>query len=86
MTINEKSGVREGMQMTPSLEQAFAESKKLPEVEQDELAAVILAEISDERKWSEAFERTEDQLGRLAEKVRADIRAGRVRPGGFGEV
>jgi hypothetical protein len=65
--------------MTQLLEQAIAEARKLPAPEQDALAALILEELADERRWEEAFARSQEPLARLAAKVREDIRAGRVR-------
>lgn len=69
--------------MTQLLEQALTEVKKLPESEQDAIAALILDELADERRWQESFARSQDQLARLAAKAREDIRAGRVQSGGF---
>jgi hypothetical protein len=65
--------------MTPLLEQAFAEIRKLPDTEQDAIAALILEELADHRRWEEAFARSQESLRRLAVKVREDLRAGRVR-------
>jgi hypothetical protein len=42
-------------------------------------SALILDELADEQRWDESFARTQKELGSLAAKVRADIRAGRVR-------
>ena len=64
--------------MTRLLSQALAELHKLPESQQDAIAAVILDEIADERRWDEEFARSQDALAHLAGKVREDIRAGRV--------
>ncbi|HEY7155648.1 MAG TPA: hypothetical protein VH575_16925 [Gemmataceae bacterium] len=72
--------------MTQLLEQALTEVKKLPESEQDAIASLILDELSDERRWQESFARSQDQLARLAAKVREDIRAGRVKSGGFDQL
>ena len=72
--------------MTQLLEQALTEVKKLPEPEQDAIAALILEELADERQWQESFARSQDQLSRLASKVREDIRAGRVKSGGFDQL
>jgi len=66
--------------MTPLFEKAIEETRKLPASEQDAIAALILAEIADDRAWDEAFAGSQDQLARLAAKVREDIDAGRVRP------
>ncbi len=72
--------------MTQLLEQALNEVRKLPEAEQDAIASLILDELADERRWQESFVRSQDQLARLAAKVREDIRAGRVQSGGFDQL
>ena len=72
--------------MTQLLEQAINQVKKLPTSEQDAIASLILEEIADERRWDVAFAASQPQLARLAEKVRADIRAGRVRDVGMDEL
>ena len=72
--------------MTQLLEQAIDEVRKLSTSEQDAIASLILEEIADERRWDEAFAGSQPQLARLAEKARADIRAGRVRDLGIDEV
>ena len=64
--------------MTRLLEQALSEVQTLSVAEQDAIAAIILQEIADERQWDETFARSQEHLARLAEKARADIRAGRV--------
>lgn len=72
--------------MTQLLEQALSEVTKRPESEQDAIAAMILEELADERRWQESFARSQDQLTRLAAKVREDVRAGRVQSGGFDQL
>ncbi len=72
--------------MTQLLEQALAEIRKLPEPEQDAIAALILEELADERRWDEAFAPSQGPLARLAAKVREDTRAGRVRGVGMDEL
>lgn len=72
--------------MTQLLEQALSEVRKLPEPEQDAIASLILDELADQRRWHESFVRSQDQLVRLAEKVREDIRAGWVQSGGFDQL
>ncbi len=71
--------------MTQLLETAIAEVQKLPESEQNAIASLILAEIADERRWDESFANSQDALARLAEKVRGDIEAGRVKNMGMDE-
>ena len=72
--------------MTQLLEQALAELQKRPASEQDAIAALILDELADEQRWDQAFARSQDQLARLAEKVRTDIREGRVKDVGVDEL
>lgn len=72
--------------MTQLLEQALSEIQKLPQLEQDAIAALILDELADERRWQESFARSQDKLASLATKAREDIRAGRVRSGGFDQL
>ena len=49
--------------MTELLEKALAEVQELPDSEQDAIAAIILDEIADERRWEEAFKRSQEPLG-----------------------
>jgi hypothetical protein len=72
--------------MTQLLEQALVALQRLPEAGQDAIAAMILEEIADERWWDDAFARSQGQLARLADSVREDIRAGRVKNAGIDEL
>jgi hypothetical protein len=72
--------------MTRLLDQALAEVRKLPETEQNAIATLILEELADERRWDEAFAGSQESLARLAQKVREDIRAGRISPDGMDEL
>ena len=72
--------------MTHLLQHAISELQKLSDSQQDAMAAVILDEIADEAKWQSAFESSQDELTRLAEKVREDIRQGQVRDVGIDEL
>ncbi len=64
--------------MTVLLERALAEVSKLPPEEQDVIAALILDILEDEQEWDTAFAASQDELSKLAEMVREDIRKGRV--------
>ena len=66
--------------MTDLLEKAFAEASKLPEREQDAIASWLLEELEDERRWGEAFDKSQDLLARLADEALADRKAGRTQP------
>lgn len=72
--------------MTQLLEQAVAEAQNLSASQQDAIAVIILEELADERRWDEAFAGSQDQLSRLAAKVRRDVAAGRVRDLGIDEL
>ncbi len=72
--------------MTQLLEKVLAELQKLPDSEQDAIAAIILDELADERRWDQAFAASQDQLQRLAEPARQDIAAGKVRDVGIDEL
>ncbi len=72
--------------MTPLLEQAIARLNKLPDSDQDAIAALILDELADEQRWQETFARSQDQLALLAERARREIREGRVRDIGIDEL
>jgi len=65
--------------MTQLLEQAINKVQGLPTEEQDAIASLILDELADEARWDQAFARSQDQLAKLAAKVRDDIQAGCVR-------
>jgi hypothetical protein len=65
--------------MTYPLEQAISAVQTLPEADQDMIASLIMAELSDQERWKNRFAETEPQLSKLAAKIRADIQAGRVR-------
>lgn len=66
--------------MTQLLEKALSEVAKLPEAEQDAVAAILLQELASERRWSEAFANSQDLLAGLAEKALAEHAAGRTQP------
>ena len=64
--------------MTKLLEQAFAEAARLPEREQETLAAWILEEIASEGRWEKAFVDSEDALALLADEALVEHRENRT--------
>lgn len=67
--------------MTELLRQAIAEIEKLPEGQQDEIAARLLAELKDEQAWATCFEATTDEeWDKLAAMVRQEITSGGTVP------
>ena len=67
--------------MTELLEQAVAEIEKLPEDAQDAIAARLLADLADEKKWAASFSTTTGaQWEQMVALVREEIGAGYVIP------
>lgn len=66
--------------MTRLLKRAMSEVEKLPESEQDAVAALVLEELASEQRWSELFGKSQDKLAELAEQALADHAAGRTKP------
>jgi len=65
--------------MTELLQRAIAEIQQLPAEEQDAIAARILAELEDERRWAAQFAATTDeQWAHMAEEVHRDIENGDI--------
>ena len=57
--------------MTQLLERAFAAASHLPAPEQD-----AIAELESERRWSEAFAASQDQLAALADEALREFEDG----------
>lgn len=72
--------------MTKLLQQALSEVELLSDKEQDEIAAIILEELADEKRWQDKFAESQDVLSSLVTKARSDIQAGNVREMGFDEI
>jgi len=66
--------------MTRLLEDAVAKAAKLPDGEQDALAAILLEEMESEARWRESFAGSADKLAGLADEALAEFRAGETRP------
>jgi hypothetical protein len=66
--------------MTKSLEHAFAIASQLPESEQDDLAAAILAEIEAEDRFDAALAGSSESLDELADEALAEHRGGKTQP------
>jgi len=65
--------------MTKLLERAVEKAKKLPESEQDAIAAIILEELEDELCWERAFARSQDALAKLAREAMSEYKAGKTK-------
>ena len=62
--------------MTDMLEKAVAQAKRLPEEQQNAIAALILEEIEDDARWVAAFARSHDVLERFAAEAEEEDRQG----------
>ncbi len=69
--------------MTKLLEKAIKEIFQLPEVEQDSLGALILEELASEERWAIDFQKSKEELARLAEGAISEFRAGQTMPLSF---
>ncbi|MEC4985083.1 MAG: hypothetical protein SAJ37_06880 [Oscillatoria sp. PMC 1068.18] len=66
--------------MTQKLAQALLQLSQLPEAEQEAIATLILKEIEAEKRWTEAFANSEDELSFLADEALAEFKQGKTRP------
>jgi hypothetical protein len=66
--------------MTQLLQRAFTEASKLPDAEQDAFASLLLAELESERRWSQSFAATQDQIDKMADEALAEFEAGQTLP------
>ena len=64
--------------MTKRAEKAFSEASKLPESQQDELAAIILDEILVDERWNEQFAKSQGKLEHLAQEAKNDYKTGKT--------
>jgi hypothetical protein len=65
--------------MTHMLEKAFEAASKLPALEQNVLARVMLDEIESEQKWDSLFAESEDVLAHLAAEALRDEEQGKTK-------
>ena len=66
--------------MTKSLKRAFEAASRLPDQDQEDLAAAILDELAAEERWATALAGSGDTLERLADEALSEHAAGRTRP------
>ncbi len=66
--------------MTKLLEKAFSAASRLPEKDQDALAAYVLDELASEERWAKAFSSSQDALVSLANEAVAEYKNGKTKP------
>jgi hypothetical protein len=64
--------------MTQALEAAIASAAKLPPDEQDALAALLVAEMASEERWSDLFSQSQGLLAEMAQQALLDHAAGKT--------
>ncbi len=64
--------------MTELLKRAIATLQTLPASEQNAIAAMILEEIENDRRWDESFSGSPNILAKLAASAMAEYRAGKT--------
>ena len=72
--------------MSQLLDQAVAEARKLSDLEQDAIAAIILEEIEDDHRWERSLARTSGKLTALAARAEEQVREGLCKTAGFDEL
>ena len=65
--------------MTELLDRVVEKARRLPDPEQDAIAALILEELEDEVRWGKAFACSRDALAKLSQEAMAEVRAGKTR-------
>ncbi len=71
--------------MTKLLTQMVEDLAKLPDAEQDAVAAIVLEELDSEARWSAAFSASRAALEALADEALAEFEAGETTPLAFDE-
>ncbi len=66
--------------MTKSLKRAFEAASRLPDQDQEELAAAIFDELAAEERWVAALAATGDTLETLADEALSEHATGRTKP------
>ena len=66
--------------MTNALKKAFDVASRLPDREQDALAAAILEELAADERWEATLSAAPGALERLADEALAEHRAGSTKP------
>ena len=59
--------------MSQLLEQAVAEARALPAEDRDAVAAIILEEIDDDRRWAASFAKSPEKLTALAARAAEQV-------------
>lgn len=69
--------------MTELLKDVLAKLAKLPAERQNEIAALLLAELEADERWDELFAKSQDKLEALADEALDEDARGETRPCSF---
>jgi hypothetical protein len=69
--------------MTQLLKRAFEKASKLPDAEQDALAAEILAELEGGSRWDGALGSSADAIDEMGRQALKEYQQGKTMSGGF---
>lgn len=69
--------------MTNLLNKAVKRLSKLSEIEQDEIAKLILDEIEDEESWNNKFKNSQGELQKLAEEAVSEFKSKKTKSMNF---
>ena len=72
--------------MTKLLSDAFEKASQLPEDLQDELAKILLDELTWEKSWDQTLSSTSSKLDEMAKNALKEHHAGRTKEMGFDEI
>jgi hypothetical protein len=65
--------------MSDLLDRAVQKARRLPDAEQNVIAAIILEELEDEAHWKKAFSTSQDALAKLAAEAMEEDRKGETK-------
>lgn len=66
--------------MTETAEKLSEELNKLPEEQQDRIAAFLLEDLKDEQRWTKLFANSQEELSRLADEAIEEFERGGTEP------
>ena len=72
--------------MSLLLDQAVVEARKLSDIEQDAIAAIILEEIRDDQRWEKSLAGSPGKLAALVTRAEAQVRASQCQTAGFDQL
>ena len=64
----------------PLLQEAIKKVARLPPADQDAIAAAMIEELADQRRWAAKFRRDHKKLAKLADEALGEMRAGLAKP------